>query len=207
MKNGSDLFAYCRLILEMNRSALFSSDCSKLTNNQYIVVDVERGQKIRHNRGSGTCRSSHCTQARPGRNRHARTRKKRGTCPGPESSGVSSDSARSARNPWRSSKILSEGYLNTQGITWRRLNGDEFAHMDVEGEEAEKFGGVLMIGQSRMNEIYLEELKKYPSVDVLFGASCTGVEETPSAVKVMTWQRSSGEQDITYEADYVLASD
>ncbi len=104
-------------------------------------------------------------------------------------------------------KVLEAGYLNTQGITWRKLDGEAIANMKVEGEEADKFGGVLMIGQSRMNEIYLEEIKKYPSVDVIFGATCVGVEETASSVKVMTWQRSNREQDITYETDYVLASD
>ena len=104
-------------------------------------------------------------------------------------------------------KVLEAGYLNTTGVDWRKLDGEKIANMVVEGEEAGKFGGVLMIGQSRMNEIYLEELKKYPCVDVVFGAGCVGVEETPSSVKVMTWQRSDGEQDITYEADYVLASD
>lgn len=60
-----------------------------------------------------------------------------------------------------------------------------------------------------MTDIFLEELKKYATVEVRFGDGCTGVENFPSSntVKVMTWQRSNEEQDNSYEADYVIAAD
>lgn len=105
--------------------------------------------------------------------------------------------------------VIREAYLNTEGVVWKNMNGELVAHLKVDSDNPDEFGGVLLIGQSRMNDIFLEELKKYPSVEVVFGATCTGIEESPSTntVKVMTWQRSNGQQDIFYEADYVIGTD
>jgi 2-polyprenyl-6-methoxyphenol hydroxylase-like FAD-dependent oxidoreductase len=72
-----------------------------------------------------------------------------------------------------------------------------------------EFGGVLLFGQSRMNALILEELKKYPTVEVWYGLRCVGIEDLPSnsGVKVMVHQRNLVDEELMFEADYVLASD
>jgi hypothetical protein len=69
-----------------------------------------------------------------------------------------------------------------------------------------EFGGVLLFGQSRMNALILEEPKKYPSVEALFGLRYVGIKDPPSSsgVKLMVHQRNLVDEDIIF---YVLASD
>ena len=105
--------------------------------------------------------------------------------------------------------VLAEGYQNTSGATWRDIDGKQLAHLKVEGDDPDRFGGVILMGQSRMNAVFLEELKKYPSVEVLFGVACTGIEESPASdtIKVNSLQRSNAVQDVIYEANYLVAAD
>jgi 3-(3-hydroxy-phenyl)propionate hydroxylase len=105
--------------------------------------------------------------------------------------------------------VLKNAFLNREGITWRDLDGNALAHLPLPSSTPGEFGGVLHFGQSRMGALILEELKKYPSVEVRFGLRCVGIEDLPSSsgVKVMARQRNLVDEDIIFEADYVLASD
>lgn len=105
--------------------------------------------------------------------------------------------------------VLKNAFLNQEGVTWRDLDGNALAHLPLSSSTPGEFGGVLLFGQSRMNALILEELKKYPSVEVRFGLGCVGIEDKPSSsgVKVMAHQRNLVDEDIMFEADYVLASD
>jgi len=52
---------------------------------------------------------------------------------------------------------------------------------DVGGE----FGGVLLIGQRKMNALVLEELEKYPCVQARFGQKVVGIEDLEGEEEVM----------------------
>jgi 2-polyprenyl-6-methoxyphenol hydroxylase-like FAD-dependent oxidoreductase len=105
--------------------------------------------------------------------------------------------------------VLEHAFLNREGVTWRDLDGNALAHLPLSSSTPGEFGGVLLFGQSRMNTLILEELKKYPSVEVRFGLRCVGIEDLPSSsgVKVMMHQRNLVDEDLLFEADYVLAAD
>jgi 2-polyprenyl-6-methoxyphenol hydroxylase-like FAD-dependent oxidoreductase len=57
--------------------------------------------------------------------------------------------------------------------------------------------------------IILDELKKYPCVEVCFGKRCVGIQDDPSAgpVRVMTVSRRLDQPELFIDADYVLATD
>ena len=57
--------------------------------------------------------------------------------------------------------------------------------------------------------IILEELNKYPCVQVCFGQRCVGIQDDPAAgpVRIMTVTRSLEQPESFVEADYVLATD
>jgi 2-polyprenyl-6-methoxyphenol hydroxylase-like FAD-dependent oxidoreductase len=105
--------------------------------------------------------------------------------------------------------VLKNAFLNGDGVTWRELDGNALAHLPLSSSLSGEFGGVLLFGQSRMNALILGELKRYPSVEVRFGLRCVGIEDITSSggVKVMVHQRNLVDEDIIYEADYVLAAD
>jgi 2-polyprenyl-6-methoxyphenol hydroxylase-like FAD-dependent oxidoreductase len=105
--------------------------------------------------------------------------------------------------------VLKNAFLNREGVTWRDSDGNALAHLPLSSSSPGEFGGVLLFGQSRMNALILEELKKYPTVEVRFGLRCVGIEDLPSTgkVKVMVHQRNLVDEDLMFEADYVLASD
>lgn len=105
--------------------------------------------------------------------------------------------------------VLKNAFLNGDGVTWRELDGNALAHLPLSSSISGEFGGVMLFGQSRMNALILGELKKYPSVEVRFGLRCVGIEDITSSggVKVMVHQRNLVDEDIIYEADYVLAAD
>lgn len=42
--------------------------------------------------------------------------------------------------------LMREAYLNTQGATWRNLKGEVLAHLKVDSDNPDEFGGVLLIG-------------------------------------------------------------
>ena len=105
--------------------------------------------------------------------------------------------------------VLQQAFLNQDGVVWRDIDGKALAHLPLSSSDPGEFGGVLLFGQSRMNTLILEELKKYPSVEVRFGLRCVGIEDlaSSSVVKVMTHQRNLSDEDLTFEADYVLGTD
>ena len=68
-------------------------------------------------------------------------------------------------------RVAQEAYLNRDGIMWRDLEGKVLAHLPLGNSDAGDFGGVLLLGQYKMATIILEELKKYPCVDVRLRSS------------------------------------
>ena len=89
------------------------------------------------------------------------------------------------------------------------MSGKALAHLPLSSSNPGEFGGVLLFGQARMNALILEELKNHPSVEVKFGLRCVGIEdrETSNKVKVMVHQRNLADEDLIYQADYVLGTD
>ena len=100
-------------------------------------------------------------------------------------------------------------FLNHDGVAWRDMEGKLLGQLPLSSSDPGEFGGVLLIGQSRMNALILEELKKYPSVEVKYGLRCVGVEELPTenAVKAMFHERNLRDEDVIFEADYLIAAD
>lgn len=62
------------------------------------------------------------------------------------------------------SKVMDHAFLNHEGAVWRDMGSKELAQLKLTGDEEGEFWGVLLIGQRKMNELILDELKKYPSV-------------------------------------------
>jgi len=52
------------------------------------------------------------------------------------------------------------------------MSGTELGHLPVSDEEC-----ILLIGQARMNDLFLRELEKYPSVEVRFQHQLVGIEQ------------------------------
>jgi hypothetical protein len=59
------------------------------------------------------------------------------------------------------STVINHAFLNHEGAVWRDIHGKELAQLKLQGDE-EEFGGVLLIGQRKMNALILEELKGVP---------------------------------------------
>jgi len=105
--------------------------------------------------------------------------------------------------------VTEHAFLNKEGVKWRNLDGEVLAHLPLGSNDSSEFGGVLLIGQYRMNELILKELQRYPSVDVQFGLRCVGVQDDSKAdcVKVMTHSGSLLDDETFLEAKYVVATD
>lgn len=105
--------------------------------------------------------------------------------------------------------IIEKAFLNQDGVKWRTMTGEILAHLPLGNDEAEKFAGVLLISQWRMNELIMEELKKYPSVEVIFSRRCVGIEEDEESgsVRVMTHTGSIIDDEAFYSARYLIATD
>ncbi|KAJ9652655.1 hypothetical protein H2198_008090 [Neophaeococcomyces mojaviensis] len=105
--------------------------------------------------------------------------------------------------------VTEHAFLNKEGVKWRNLDGEVLAHLPLGSNDSKEFGGVLLIGQWRMNELILRELQKYPNVHVQFGRRCVGVQDDPSSniVKVMTHSGSLLDDETFLEAKYVVATD
>ncbi|KAK5939478.1 hypothetical protein PMZ80_007855 [Knufia obscura] len=106
-------------------------------------------------------------------------------------------------------KVLDAAFLNKDGVRWRDIDGRELAHLPLGGDGSGEDGGVLLIGQWRMNELILEELDKYPCVEVQFGMRCVGIEDKPESehVRIMTHSGSMLDDDTFLEAKYMVATD
>lgn len=105
--------------------------------------------------------------------------------------------------------VLSQAYLNRDGVVWRDIGGNVLAHLPLGSPEDTAFNGVLLLGQWRMSEIIINELKKYPTVEVKFDARVVGIEEGGDAqeVRVMTHSGSMVDDDIFLSAQYLVATD
>ena len=106
-------------------------------------------------------------------------------------------------------KVTQQAFLNHDGVVWRDMSGKALAQLPLSSSNSGEFGGVLLFGQARMNALILEELKNHPLVEVKFGLRCVGIEdrEASSKVKVMVHQRNLADEDLIYQADYVLGTD
>jgi 4-nitrocatechol/4-nitrophenol 4-monooxygenase len=106
-------------------------------------------------------------------------------------------------------KLKEQGFLNWEGVSWRDRDGKELAHLILESDTPGEFGGVLLIGQAKMNAIILEELKSYPSVEVIFGMRAVGIDDNPSNnfVKLMCHTKSQVDADVFFESKYILGTD
>jgi 2-polyprenyl-6-methoxyphenol hydroxylase-like FAD-dependent oxidoreductase len=78
------------------------------------------------------------------------------------------------------STVIDHAFLNHAGAVWRDIRGKELAQLKLQDDEEGEFGGVLLIGQRKMNGLILEELKKYPCVQVRFGQRLVGIEDIPA---------------------------
>lgn len=105
--------------------------------------------------------------------------------------------------------VLQAAFLNKEGVRWRDIDGKELAHLPLGGDSSDEFGGVLLIGQWRMNELILEELNKYPSVEVQFGMRCVGIDDKPGIenVRIMVHGSSMLDEDTFIKAKYMIATD
>jgi len=113
------------------------------------------------------------------------------------------------------SHIESQAFLNHDGIVWRDISGAQLANMPIsgvkgEGEEKAPFDGVLLIGQARMNDLILEELRKCPSVEVRFGHQLVGLEQHPERGSVTAMVHKTNpphDDEVFIEAEYVVGTD
>ena len=105
--------------------------------------------------------------------------------------------------------VLDAAFLNKEGVRWRDIEGTELAHLPLGGNKSDDQGGVLLIGQWRMNELILEELNNCPSVEVQFGVRCTGIEDKPESghLSIMTHSGSMLDDDTFLQAKYMVATD
>ena len=105
-------------------------------------------------------------------------------------------------------RVSEEAYLNRDGIMWRDLDGQALAHLPLGGSDEDDFAGVLLLGQYKFVCIILEELKKYPCVQVRFGVRCSSIENNAGDdehVRVVVPGRQSEDSEI--HARYLLAAD
>lgn len=94
-------------------------------------------------------------------------------------------------------------HLNQQGIYWRDINGNELGHLPIPSHEH-----ILLLGQWRMNILILDELAKYPSVEVRFSTAYAGCIQEDDHVKVMAHESSAEtDDDIMYTADWLVGTD
>lgn len=105
--------------------------------------------------------------------------------------------------------VISHAFLNTEGVRWRSMSGEVLAHLPLGSEDPADFSGVLLLGQQKMNELIMQELKKCPSVTVVFGRRCVGLEDHPQSerVSIMTHTGSIVDDEAFYSAKYILATD
>lgn len=106
--------------------------------------------------------------------------------------------------------VMNHAFLNKDGVAWRDSAGEVLAHLPLGADTSgQDFEGVLLIGQAKMNGLVLKELEKYPSVQVLFGRRCVGIEDLPTSdrVKVMVTHTDVVSGDAVFEAQYVLGAD
>jgi 2-polyprenyl-6-methoxyphenol hydroxylase-like FAD-dependent oxidoreductase len=108
--------------------------------------------------------------------------------------------------------VMQHAFLNTEGVAWRDPRGTLLARLPLGNGTANQdstFEGVLLLGQAKMNGLVLQEIQKYPCVQVRFGQRVVGIEDQPGTdrVEVMTTHANVVDGDRTWWARYVLGSD
>lgn len=99
--------------------------------------------------------------------------------------------------------VKQHAFLNHEGIYWRDIHGKELGHLPMPEDEY-----VLLIGQSRMNNLILQEISKHSSVTVRFNQQYVGCEQNDGQVKVMVHEGSvDKDDDIIHTADWVIGTD
>ena len=101
--------------------------------------------------------------------------------------------------------IKSHAFLNHEGTFWRDMSGKELGHLPVSDEEY-----ILLIGQARMNDLFMQELKKYLSVEVRFQHQLVGIEQDSQQNKVNIMVRNpnvASSDDVIFSANWLLGTD
>ncbi|CAK7212897.1 hypothetical protein SCUCBS95973_001616 [Sporothrix curviconia] len=95
-------------------------------------------------------------------------------------------------------KLQAQGIMNTDGVTWRDIAGTPLAAFPA----AEH---VLTLGQDKVARAVLDTIRdECPSVTVIFGQRCVGLEQQEGRVRVLT---NSNEDDYEFSATYVVGCD
>ena len=111
--------------------------------------------------------------------------------------------------------VMQHAFLNTEGVVWRDPQGRVLARLPLGNNTSSTsvhdpdFEGVLLIGQAKMNGLILQEIQKYPSVQVIFGHRVVGIADNSDMdfVEVMTTHANVVDGDRTWKAQYVLGCD
>ena len=101
-------------------------------------------------------------------------------------------------------KIQQQALLNDDGMSFRTLDGTILIHQSTSDEQ----GTQLLFGQNRMSSLLLEEIAKYPNVDVRFSLRTVGVDHSKAdCVRIMAHDTTLKDDDLFFEADYVVGAD
>lgn len=106
--------------------------------------------------------------------------------------------------------IQKYAYLNRQGVVWRDTDGKPLAQLPLSGSDPNEFGGVLLLGQGKLGELILEELSKYPNVEIRFGLDTIDIKDDVSSQTVQLTvkdYKNPGSLDIHLQSRYVLGTD
>jgi hypothetical protein len=88
-------------------------------------------------------------------------------------------------------KVMDNAFLNHEGAFWRTPQGVALAHLEVTSDTPEEFGGILLIGRSKMNSLVLDEIKKYRVCRSVLGRSVLGLRMWREQRKSKLWHISS----------------
>lgn len=99
--------------------------------------------------------------------------------------------------------VMQNAFLNRDGVTWRDTGGKILARLRLGHNNADNdFGGVLLLGQAKMNGLVLEGIKKNPHVDVRLSCRYVGIEDKPTedAMKVMISHKNVHDGDEVFRS-------
>lgn len=101
--------------------------------------------------------------------------------------------------------VKDAAYLNRNGVEFRDMTGKLHATMPIGEDEY-----ILLLGQARMARLLLNELKKYPSVEVRWNHQVVGVDQAqqnPQEVKLMVHSNDPKGDEFLLSADWVIGTD
>jgi len=96
---------------------------------------------------------------------------------------------------------LRETGLNSDSMTWRRLDGSEIANLTGLNSRASEKGGFIMYPVHDLARFFLEELYKWPSATVHWGHKVASVGQNDTSA----WVDVEG--GMRLEADFVIGCD